>query len=83
VLAPEVTEVQFRYFDGVDWLEEWDSALQERLPNAVEVTLTFEEVDMASNQVLFGDDPDGFASNTVRFVIAIPMAPPPLSEVEL
>lgn len=83
MLAPEVTEVQFRYFDGVDWVEEWDSSLQERLPNAVEVTLTFEEADLASNQVVFGDDPDGFGANTVRFVIAIPMAPPPLTELEL
>lgn len=83
VLAPEVIDVQFRYFDGVDWVEEWDSALQERLPNAVEVTLTFEEVDLSSNEVVFGADPEGFASNTVRFVIALPMAPPPLTEVEL
>jgi hypothetical protein len=82
LLAPEVAEVQFRYFDGVDWVEEWDSALQERLPNAVEVTLTFEAAEIPENQMVFEAPPED-ADNTVRFVIALPLAPPPLTEVEL
>lgn len=82
LLAPEVTEVRFRYFDGVDWVEEWDSTLQERLPNAVEVTLTFETVELPAKQMVF-EPPLEDSDNTVRFVIALPMAPPPLTEVEL
>lgn len=82
LLAPEVAEVRFRYFDGVDWVEEWDSALQERLPNAVEVTLTFEAVDLSAKQMVFEAPPEDL-DNTVRFVIALPLAPPPLTEVEL
>jgi len=75
--------VQFRYFDGADWVSQWDSAIQERLPSAVEVTLTFQEVDAESNRLLFGEEPLSADSNTMRFVIALSMAPPPLTEVEL
>ena len=39
VLAPEVTQIAFRYFDGAAWLEEWDSVTIGALPLAVEVTL--------------------------------------------
>lgn len=83
LLAPEISTVQFRYFDGAEWVMQWDSAIQERLPSAVEVTLTFKELDLDSNTILFGEDPSGLESNAVRFVIAIAMAPPPLMEVEL
>jgi hypothetical protein len=83
LLAPEVIEVQFRYFNGLDWVDEWDSTLQERLPSAVEVTLTFEEVELTRNELVLGADPDGLAANTFRFVIALPMAPPPMTELEL
>ena len=43
LLAPEVTAVQFRYFDGVDWLDSWDSAVSGSLPRAVEATF---EIDL-------------------------------------
>jgi hypothetical protein len=37
--VPEVVHCEFHYFDGSEWLEEWDSAERKSLPNAVEVTL--------------------------------------------
>ncbi|MBD3673983.1 MAG: hypothetical protein HUJ26_10710 [Planctomycetaceae bacterium] len=83
LLAPEISSVQFRYFDGVEWATQWDSAIQERLPSAVEVTLTFKELEVNTNAILFGEDPSGLSSNMIRFVVAIAMAPPPLMEVEL
>jgi hypothetical protein len=39
LLAPEVTDIQFRYFDGSEWLDQWDSTEQNGLPVAVEVTV--------------------------------------------
>ena len=39
VLAPEVTRVQFRYFDGLAWQPAWDSAQFGGLPRLVEVTI--------------------------------------------
>ena len=38
VIAPEITEVQFAYFDGTAWLDAWDSRTLGGLPRAVKVT---------------------------------------------
>lgn len=40
IVAPEVTGLEFRYFDGVEWATEWDSTTMQGLPFAVEVTFT-------------------------------------------
>ena len=36
LIAPEVVEAQFRYFDGEQWMEEWDSDQMGGFPLAVE-----------------------------------------------
>ncbi|WP_437186829.1 type II secretion system protein GspJ [Planctomicrobium sp. SH668] len=41
LIAPEVTEVSFRYFDSGEWAGSWDSMQMGRLPRAVEVTFGF------------------------------------------
>jgi prepilin-type N-terminal cleavage/methylation domain-containing protein len=38
-IAPEVVYLNFRYFDGSDWLTSWDSAQTRKLPKAIEVTV--------------------------------------------
>ncbi|MDB4786485.1 MAG: type II secretion system protein GspJ [Planctomycetaceae bacterium] len=83
LLAPEILMVQFRYYDGADWVSQWDSAIQERLPSAVEVTLTFKEIDAQENRLLFGEESIASEKSTMRFVVALSMAPPPLTEVDL
>jgi prepilin-type N-terminal cleavage/methylation domain-containing protein len=40
IVAPEVTRLAFRYFDGVDWTAEWDSTVMQGLPFAVEIEFT-------------------------------------------
>lgn len=45
ILAREVVSLQFRYYDGYSWVEEWDSVLKERLPRAIEVTIGFLQED--------------------------------------
>ena len=40
-MAPEVSLLEFRYFDGFDWFDSWDSALYGELPKAVEIALEF------------------------------------------
>lgn len=86
LLAPEVTELQFRYFDGAAWLTEWDSELQDALPRCIEITLRIEIGDnnqeddsllntLASlNTTLTSTDTRGL----IRFVVAIPTADPAL-----
>jgi hypothetical protein len=39
VIAPEVGAIEFEYFDGMEWLYEWDSESQGGLPVAVRITL--------------------------------------------
>ncbi|MEA1952544.1 MAG: hypothetical protein U9N87_14280, partial [Planctomycetota bacterium] len=40
-IAPEVTAVEFRYHDGQEWLESWDSSASGQLPKAFEIRLFF------------------------------------------
>lgn len=42
LLAPEVVGLQFRYFDGMAWLSEWNSVELGGFPTAVEVTIVLE-----------------------------------------
>jgi|GEM_PF-5768138 len=39
VIAPEMQSVRFRYFDGHQWQPAWDSEIQLRLPQAIELTV--------------------------------------------
>jgi len=38
-VSADVVYVNFRYFDGSEWLESWDSTQTRKLPKAVEVTV--------------------------------------------
>lgn len=39
LFAPEVTYLEFRYFDGTEWLTEWSSEEMGGLPKAVEIVI--------------------------------------------
>ena len=70
-LAPEVVSLTFRYFDGVDWVEEWDSDLQGAVPTAIEITLGF--VAPGPDDPLQAAAADAIP-DTYRFVVALPVA---------
>lgn len=38
-IAQDVVFLNFRYYDGSDWLDQWDSTQTHKLPKAVEVTV--------------------------------------------
>jgi hypothetical protein len=40
LLATEVVALQFGYFNGTEWLTEWDTSLTPSLPVCVEILLT-------------------------------------------
>ena len=52
ILAPEVVALQFQYFDGSEWLTDYDSSTTQTLPLCVEVLLT-----LRSNSVGGTTDP--------------------------
>lgn len=39
-IAPEVQAIEFRYFDGTEWVETWDTTDRSGLPMAVHITLS-------------------------------------------
>lgn len=74
VLAPEVIQLQFRYFDGLAWYPTWDSEQAGRLPRALEVTIVFTPATSTSGPAL--RVPVSSSVDTVRSVILLPIADP-------
>lgn len=45
ILVDYVTALNIRYYDGNDWVDEWDMEEEGRLPSAVEITLSITDAD--------------------------------------
>jgi prepilin-type N-terminal cleavage/methylation domain-containing protein len=90
MLAPEVVDCRFRYFDGSAWTSQWNSLSRKSLPVAVEVTIqvaTLEDRQQEVRQDLSGpvdaeelltggkQAPLQKVNPTYRLVIDIPGAP--------
>ncbi|MEX2120970.1 MAG: prepilin-type N-terminal cleavage/methylation domain-containing protein [Pirellulales bacterium] len=73
-LAPEVVSIQFEYFDGYEWLTEWDSDASQGLPMAVEIAIALDS-QADPSQI----DPE---ENTYRLVVHLPSARPSDGSVE-
>jgi prepilin-type N-terminal cleavage/methylation domain-containing protein len=70
VICRNVRSLSFRYFDGTDWYEDWDStALEGALPLAVEITLVLnmENVQQGNQEA---------NTYSVKRVVTIPVAQP-------
>ena len=90
VLAPEVNLLGFRYFDGVDWLDTWNSVEQGRLPLAVEITLGLDMDAARTGDSGFSPEPATRATinstvsppeqQTWRLIVPLPQAESPLIE---
>ena len=65
VLAKEVNFLQFRYFDGLEWFDVWDSTVAEELPQAVEIILGFRSA----------EDPET-RTHQYRLVVSLPLSEP-------
>ena len=77
-MATEVSAISFRYFDGTQWLTEWDSLQFGGLPLAVEITLVMnpsdEELERTADITQLESD------LTFRRTVQIPTARPLLQE---
>jgi type II secretory pathway pseudopilin PulG len=87
VIAPEVTGLEFRYFDGVAWLMEWDSELMGGLPVAVEIALAITPRRFLENaeNAAFGEAAGELFTGEIvyRMVVRLPAAqpiPPPAAD---
>ena len=84
--APEVSGLEFRYFDGDTWQSQWDGIKQRVLPVAVEIRLSVDSSDPRAvrrraaedfDEESVSDDDDTAAqpgAKTYRLVVALPMA---------
>lgn len=79
-LAPEINSLVFRYFDGVDWQDEWDSEALGAIPTAIEITIGF--VPPSPDDILQATASDAIPTS-YRFVVALPVADAMISEEDL
>ena len=73
-LAPEVSALAFRYFDGTHWQTAWDSVSNGYLPRAVEVSIAFTPPKNAGGPL--ANVTVSSSTNQFRTVILVPVADP-------
>ncbi len=76
IVAAEVVDLQFRYWDGTLWAETWDSVALGALPQAIEVTLWFATSEAASRAPSLFSLTETVVTPSMRYVIAVPLATP-------
>jgi prepilin-type N-terminal cleavage/methylation domain-containing protein len=75
-LAPEVIDIEFHYYDGTEWVEEWDMSERSGLPMAVEVVLAIARPQAVAG--LFASDASNAATQPriYRITVCLPMGEP-------
>ncbi len=74
LLAPEINFLSFDYHDGYEWLTEWDSSMEQRLPHAIGVTIGFRDPDFPENSFLRRTASE--STETFRIVVPLSAANP-------
>lgn len=78
LLAPEITGIEFAYWDGTTWLQEWSSDEYGELPMAVQVRLYMNDPETA----ITGEITDSSMTRTFMHVVRLPLARPIEEETE-
>ncbi len=85
VWAPEVLAIEFHYFDGTDWVYEWDSS-EQSLPRAVEIILTMRPAARLAGPVLSTnptvDQTESTSVRIYRRVVWLPQVHQPVPDGE-
>lgn len=74
LLANEVIGIEFRYFDGEDWVTQWDSDEEGGFPAAVEVTILVDNERAISGDVNYQMQADPQTGTPYRTVVNLPVA---------
>ena len=85
LVAPEITAIKFRYYDGSDWLTEWDSEEQQFFPLAIEVVITIDGDRVANarrNKPSANNESSQENLRQYRLVVHLPAAEVPPEEEE-
>ena len=82
--AEEVSHLEFRYYDGANWQETWDSTTQNGLPVAIEIIMTLRNPNSDGDQFSTKTpDPYALGETKHRMVVALPLAEPFIAETAL
>jgi prepilin-type N-terminal cleavage/methylation domain-containing protein len=73
LVAPEATQIQFRYYDGTQLIDTWDMKERKQLPLAIEVSVWLRSARAATAENTGPNDPVN-ASRVYRQVVYLPMA---------
>ena len=77
VLAPEATALEFRYFDGTEWLTSWSSSERGAVPVAIEILLTLRAAETAPvGSTLLLASPTVPQEQTYRLMVHLPAGEP-------
>ncbi|MDB2686791.1 type II secretion system protein GspJ [Mariniblastus sp.] len=82
LVASEVAEINFRYFDGDSWLSQWDSEELQGFPPAIEVTIVIDPTRSTSGQDYLYSGYNTATMESYRTVIHLPAAELPTEEEE-
>lgn len=83
LLADEVTSITFRYWNGTEWVSDWNSDEMGGLPLAVEIVMTMADANAATSTVPAQNfAASGSTDPSYRMVVNLPTAslPPPVEE---
>lgn len=81
LIAHEIAQISFRYWDGEAWLTSWDSAEDGGFPSAIEITLVIDsERSAAQTQSYDYNGPDGETAETYVSVVHLPVTDLPQPE---
>lgn len=79
ILAPEVSAIEFQYYDGVTWQLEWSSDEMVELPLAIRIDLSM----LSTSAMATGASPgDENAMRVFSHIVRLPMAKPIEEEEE-
>ena len=73
-LTDQIASIEFMYFDGVEWLDAWDSTLMGGLPTAVQITIVVLEAEEASAMAGLLGANSVEADNIYQLVVTLPTA---------
>ena len=75
LLAAEIAQIGFRYFDGTDWQNEWDSEENNGFPPAIEIEIVIDPARISKDNTTYSYN--GFDRETMqvfRSVVHLPVA---------
>jgi hypothetical protein len=90
LLAPEVVAIEFRYSDGVEWFDEWNTASAGSLPVAVQVAIAIDmhaedraELPDHTTSILTDEQHELPQEVVYRLLVHLPAAEAPTEEEQL